>query len=72
MIKENEIKEVTKQLILLLEKYNNGKISYQIDQLKRINKILNSDINNHEKEKEIREIVENIYPQYGGLTDFHI
>ncbi len=48
---ELEIKTVVQQLLLLLIKYDNGKINYQIQKLKDINEILDSDIKSSKKKK---------------------
>lgn len=71
MLNYKEIKETIEKLLPLLEKYNNGDISYQIDQLKRIYDKLVVGNNALDKE-EIMKIIQNIYPPRGGLTDFNV
>lgn len=69
---ELEIKTVVQQLLALLIKYDNGKINYQIQKLKDINEILDSDMNSSEKKEILNDMSKNIYPPQGGLTDFYV
>ncbi len=72
MEKEQEIKEVTQQLIPLLENNNNGSINYQIEKLKQIEDIVSSNVDEGEKEKQINGVATDIFPPRGGLTDYHV
>ncbi|MHC5218144.1 hypothetical protein ACYSNR_15900 [Enterococcus sp. LJL128] len=69
---ELEIKTVVQQLLPLLIKYDNGKINYQIQKLRDINEIIDSDMSSSEKKEMLRNMSENIYPPQGGLTDFYV
>ncbi len=70
MKREEELKNIVKELLPLLKKYNNGQIDYQIDVLnwllKRLNEgLIIDDIDWH-------SLRQQLYPPREGLTDFHI
>lgn len=71
-MKYNEIRENIKSLLPLLKKYNTGSITYQIDQLEIAMEVLDSDILDSEKNKELFRIKKALYPVHGGLTDFNV
>ncbi|MHC5216146.1 hypothetical protein ACYSNR_05720 [Enterococcus sp. LJL128] len=48
---ELEIKTVVQQLLPLLIKYDNEKINYQIQKLRDINEIIDSEMSSSEKKK---------------------
>ena len=67
-----EIEQTIKELLVYLEKYNDGEINYQISELKRAIEIISSNESNSTKIYEIALIQKNIYPPRDGLSDFYV
>ena len=67
-----ETRLTIKKLLIHLEKYNDGEIDYQINELKKAIELINSDEPNSTKIQEIARIQKNVYPPRGGLSDFYV
>jgi hypothetical protein len=70
--KMKNIENTVIDLLSILNKYNNGQISYQITQLEDILNTIKSNSNDEIKGEKINTLVENLYPIRGGLTDFYV
>lgn len=70
--KLSEIQQTIEELLQLLEKYNDGEINYQVNELKKGLDWIESDLNETVKILKISEIQKNIYPARGGLSDFYV
>ncbi|WP_078577824.1 hypothetical protein [Salipaludibacillus agaradhaerens] len=68
----NQIENTVIQLLSLLKQYNNGQIYHQIDILKEILDVINSNESDESKKERVKGLIDNLYPVRGGLTDFHI
>ncbi|EUJ53504.1 hypothetical protein [Listeria fleischmannii] len=67
-----EIEITIQKLLPLLEKYNDGRINYQIKELKFLKELLRSDAKENEKNSELRQASKSLFPPQGGLTDFYV
>lgn len=70
----NELKQLFKELLLIVDKYGDSSINNQKKIIMRIiDKIAVIDISNSEKQFiEIQREYKNLYPARGGLSEFYI
>jgi hypothetical protein len=63
----NQIENTVIKLLSLLKQYNNGQIYHQIDILKEILDVINSNESDETKKERVKRLIDNLYPVRGGL-----